>query len=1146
VVLSSSSDGKSVNYRFISNGYALEDFVKSESEKGIEFYSGQDLGRRLKSLDIECSTLISIKEYRAIIQNDQNLSRALSNSKELKVYTRKYSLCDGRHSLRHIEKLIRAIHTKSGKMASIKTMVAAILEEDGIEPPSIKIKPDSVRNWAQEMLAVEDMGSRQEDMRRLSQLDREVVSLEDQLRENHYYFGQAQTQCQTEIDIQGRNKEKLVEKQTERNTQWANLSQELQLSISESVSSYRAAEGELDQIDARYQQYLGSDIEQIQRNLESLSVWQDQVLELEKQLQMLTDTHSDIEKTYRVRRAEIIENQSRQNHKENEVLSRIKTDRAQKIADHNEMIQKEIQENSAKLTKISEEYHQRLTELAGELASLKSQLQYMGETDEEKLEIKAVDQKLEDFDSRKKQLDRDIQKARTAINKAREDQASQLKAYGEACKKIADAEQRRDEALRLRFPQDGSLLHFLRTEQPGWAETIGRVIDPVLLERRDLKPVMEEGGHAVSFFGVQIDLKAIDPPAHCQNDAVLAEEVNRAEERLRLENISKEDIVRALEKATEQVDRAEESFLLIESEIATIARNIDSVKTEKTVIRMRHEAQLKQRKAGIEQEIDQKNQAQTAIQAEKDKELSDKKRSISEFLLELNAAHGDVIREIEDKVTASEQRLALIEKITKENLKDAEKWYQDTLLDRGIDNKRIQELEASLREKKGLVTVTVQRRPEVYEYLDWKAAKLEKRKPDLLRQVSTEKEKESTLKAKLTEAHSQYKLDQRDIEKELGELSKTLGKLHNNKKEVERLLQLIRNEGIQGVREADAEPIAINLMTLDEQVGHVELNINELSKKKTNLKNLVNQFDLLINKSGASKLSEAWERSRANHQGEMGQANYHQLVRELDLIFNTLLPQFSKNLLDEGRNYGIAIKSYYDVLVDINNKISAQASKITRHIEEDLILDGVSESSVRILSKISSLEYWDDLNLFMDYQRKWQESGYSELPEIEYIESIKNVAGILSRNTDRVSIINLLDIEIRLKEGNSHLVIRTDQEMTDSSSQGMAYLILCKFLLAFTRMLRGNAEQVIHWPIDELGTLHFLNIEKLFQACERNKIIIVGAFPNSDLNVLKLFENRYMINPKTRVLSIMRPQQSRLSERVEAMKMGQQSQETAL
>ena len=101
-------------------------------------------------------------------------------------------------------------------------------------------------------------------------------------------------------------------------------------------------------------------------------------------------------------------------------------------------------------------------------------------------------------------------------------------------------------------------------------------------------------------------------------------------------------------------------------------------------------------------------------------------------------------------------------------------------------------------------------------------------------------------------------------------------------------------------------------------------------------------------------------------------------------------------------------------------------------------------------------------------------------------------------------------------------------------------MILCKFLLAFTRLLRGEADAVIHWPIDELGTLHQSNVKKIFDACQANNISVVGAFPNPESDVLKLFENRYLIDKVSKQLQVVQPKSSNLSSLIQARKAKQE------
>ena len=124
-------------------------------------------------------------------------------------------------------------------------------------------------------------------------------------------------------------------------------------------------------------------------------------------------------------------------------------------------------------------------------------------------------------------------------------------------------------------------------------------------------------------------------------------------------------------------------------------------------------------------------------------------------------------------------------------------------------------------------------------------------------------------------------------------------------------------------------------------------------------------------------------------------------------------------------------------------------------------------------------------------------------------------------------------LELHLNEGGSDLVIKNDRQLLESSSHGMAYLILCKFLLAFTRLLRNQANIHIHWPIDEIGTLAYHNVEKLFKACDTNNIHILGAFPNPESDVLMLFKHRYLIDKQKQHLEKIEPKLSRIAERLQ-------------
>ena len=1131
VVLSSSLDNKSVNYRFIDKAYCQSDYIKSSADDLYEFYNPQDLARQLKSAKIDCSGQLTVMGYRAVIQNDANLARSLSSHKEIKASIRQYSLCGSGHSIRHIEKLVRAIHTKNGKMAAIKSMIAAILEEDFVQSPSLKIKAENVKNWANETLAIEELSGRRQDIIKLSDMDRQITDIEQQLSDDVWLFERAIVKCAQTIEEDNKLMDDLKDKKDRLETDWSNRLSELNMAISATKSAYQTGQNELSRIESRYNEYLDSGIEQILRNLPFIPAWQKDLLEQREQYNMLTHEHGDISQVYQTRLNAINENETSQAEKERSALSHLQDVLSKKKDVRQEETRSAESKQNKELDGLTKHYQQKTNQLSTEIAGLKGQITHMSSTEGEVLEIEAIDQRINDSDLEKNGLIKAKNKADDTLRQALKNQSELSTAYQDARRQVAKTEESLEMATKLCYPKDGSLLQFLRTEMPEWTGNIGKIISPDLLQRKDLKPVAATGSNAV--FGLTLDLKAIDAPAYARNEAQLLEDVRSIKESLRLEKLVADECSNALAKANDTVDQANKAVVLANSQISTIDKKIEDIKHEKSMLRERHKSELIKRKEAVAADIKKLEASLVIVSNEMNDAIAQIKETFSTYFMELKVLHDDAINELDEQIKLSRERLTAIAQDAQKSKKDAKQFYEDTLAERGIDEKTIVECKSKIDDLDSRINETQHRRQEANEFKDWKVTALEIRKPQLLKQVASKQERERSLKIELSDAESVYKKNLQNIKSQLRGLSDAIGQLRNNQTNAERIVRDINSLGISASK---AEPVLVDLNALEGHMVIVEKRTREMGLQRRKLKEAIDKIDAMINKSGASKLSEVWEKARSYSDKGAGDIDNHALVGELEIIFNTLLPQLSKTLLDEGRNYGTVIKNYFDVLADVNHKISAQSSRITRNIEADLELDGVSESSVNIISKISKLDYWGDLNNFMAHFEKWRETGYAQQPGTEYIESIKDVSSILSRNaTDKISIADLLDIEIRLKEGNSHLVIKTDQEMTDSSSQGMAYLILCKFLLAFTRMLRGHADQVIHWPIDELGTLHVTYIEKVFKACDRNNIIIVGAFPNTDLNILKLFTNRYMMNPKTKVLSAMRPQQGLLAQRISAL-----------
>ena len=1148
VVLSASVDGKSVNYRFIDQPYQLDNFVSKTVNDKLEFYSMQELGRQLKAAKVDCTTQLSSMEYRAIIQHDQTLSRSLSRHQDIRRYTRQYSLCDSKHSLRHVEKLVHAIHTKAGKMNSIKAMIAAILEEDGVQPPSIQLKAIHVQTWASKILVVEDLMHRQKEMDDLSHLDSQVNHIELQLCEDKSFLRLAAQACYTEIESKSKQIETLNLRYQAVDDTWLEIRDNLNLDISQTKATIDDSERRLAQIESRYNQYIESDIEQVYENLSYLDSWQRDLSALKIQYEMLTKEHTDIEKTFQNRKTSILENKNIEAELSSKSLRQLQTEQTSLVAKHADEQRAEEKKHHQQNEAINEKYAKQISNQTGIVNRLESQLEFMGATASEQDEMASVNKRLDEFETKRVEAIEQCKVLATTEQQQKKALDECLIAYLAACKAVTQSEMLLQEARNRRYPKDGSLLHYLRNDNEQWTADIGKVIDPSLLDRRDLKPQSQQSNDAL--FGISVDLQAIDTPLHAQSDEALRINMTQADEQLQRDQRSKDELDVKVSIAKQAHEQASKNLLLLQSSIERIDSQIADIKNEKVLITSRHKDNLNQRKSNIRQQTKSAQQALIAINKEYDEVISETKATFAEYFRELLAMHSDAENEIQSRIGTAEQRLLEIKTDADQQLKEALKFYRDTLAERGVDEKAIEDCNQRIKDLDSAINETIHRRKEALDFIDWKQTNINQLKPDLLKLLETKKLFANELNNQLSSKKADYKTQIKALKRELSLCTKAKEQLTNNSKEIERIIQSLRTMNLMPIaKEAiDETNIDIIFEALAEQANGIELRINETNRVRVKLKEHIQRFDSLINKSGASELSEAWEKARENAtQGDLLNPDSHRLVAELEIIFNNLLPQLSKSLTDEGHSYCIAIKSYYDVLANIDNKISSQAAKITRHIGEELDLDGVSESAVRINSTVSKLNFWDNLNAFNRYYEKWRETGFSLQPEQELIESMQEVAGILSRNKDnKISIIDVLNIELRLKEGESQLVIRTDQELVDSSSQGMAYLILCKFLLAFTRMLRGSSNTVVHWPIDELGTLHVSYIKKVFDACERNNITIVGAFPNSDTSFLKLFSNRYIMDRSTRRLTTIRSNPSRLEKQLAEQSKKQAEQQVAL
>src|SRR5699024_7565586 len=100
-------------------------------------------------------------------------------------YALRYSLVEPGHRLRHMEKLVSAIHAKEGKMDTLKTMLAAIFEEDGVELPVTRLRNQQTRDWIRRMRQSLHLDRQEAAFAGLERIGSALADSEQRLRQIH-------------------------------------------------------------------------------------------------------------------------------------------------------------------------------------------------------------------------------------------------------------------------------------------------------------------------------------------------------------------------------------------------------------------------------------------------------------------------------------------------------------------------------------------------------------------------------------------------------------------------------------------------------------------------------------------------------------------------------------------------------------------------------------------------------------------------------------------------------------------------------------------------------------------------------------------------------------------------------------------------
>ena len=627
--------------------------------------------------------------------------------------------------------------------------------------------------------------------------------------------------------------------------------------------------------------------------------------------------------------------------------------------------------------------------------------------------------------------------------------------------------------------------------------------------------------------GVQLNVAVIEAPDYAQDETALT---------LLFEQTKKHLL--AAEKQQKQAEsELDECFQEAELQRETVAeqnRAFEQAQQETTYAQSAKQRFADELKAALEKRKKQANQALQQYRDQKQQIVSQKIKAISllksdfeEQLLEFKTGWQDELAILDEKIDELERQIEHKRQQNREQIKQLEGAFNQELANQDIDPNTLRELKQQIEVLKSTIQAVTVRRDELNEYKTFMHTDWLKQRPELLEQEAELKALAQQLDQQQASLGSQYQAKRTELSKVLLALEKSLAGLIALITEIEPMVSQLSHIVFSF---EPSEAHNINLGDQAERINRCTEALESRSRGEKKLKESLTEFEATLGKDAGKDFLDTMLQAFGNLDED---ANVRERLPILQRLLS-ILESRQRQIVEQGETIGGDLNKFFTVFSDINRKIAQQSQRLTDEVSDDLSLDGIARSEVKIISTVDELNFWAPLKRFAQQYNKWSTSD-NFLPSEAYLDNLADVVEVLP-NDANYSIESLLRLELHLNEGGSDLVIKNDRQLLESSSHGMAYLILCKFLLAFTRLLRNQANIHIHWPIDEIGTLAYHNVEKLFTACDANHIHILGAFPNPESDVLMLFKHRYLINKQKQHLEKIEPKLSRITERLQQKK----------
>lgn len=1104
---------QSLRFCFLESAYS-DDLFFIEPKESSHVISCNDWVKTMKLRSLDPTQAMGVEDYRLIIQSGLNFTSSADRKHKsfINESRLRFSYCRRGSSIENIELITSAILDREPCIEAIKEILTSILEQSSSvksEIPKLSIKPAKLTAWINDRDAYQAMCKCEDGIKALSTSKFEY---HESLSTQHAYRSHAEAMLEkikTRWDFHLSEKEKVKRRwEAHKNDfdsqqrKYSNNKREVKSELDSLNKKINVLENERDD----YKQKKVIEKEKLVNEIPAIKLL---IADLDKQYQDITDGQQDIDNTF-----ERFKSKCEVRHqttvialqKELQTLTAefqkkqllFEREKANELAD-------ERKNNENRRETLLEER----TSLKVEIATLEEQHKNTPPPSELTTSYNKIDEGIAFLITQTEKIDSNFQKLK-------QQQESHLKKVQDkttlAEQRIAEKqklEAQLDQLRQLKNPSKDNLLSFLRSNHDSWAENIAKVVPESLLLRSDLSPEVADSNQ--NLYGISLDLSVVETSL-AADEVLLQQKMIRIDDEL--EQI--ESIISGLSLTSEKLNKETKSFdthvFQSQSKLTRHKQDIKNSQGDLELAKLKIDQSIEKKKVELQSDIDKTTQKIVNVDTRLEQSNHSYDASLKSIQSEYKRKNDELGVQRKDKQKNLESREQNSKDKRDEELGELEKQKIQALIKKGVDPEFLEKITSDLSAKnneieqanKAIDLVENYHRWFVNDWSEYDSLKTQSRRTnetlnDLIENWKTQKKN----------------LEERegDLEKEYNDINKQCNQSEANANLLQRMLENYPDKS------------------------------NETSECLANI--LLPETPELLDAKWVSEIkSEQAIRKKAED-------NYAQIRRKINAFRNSTPQQFldrmttdissqyshyndewiyaSDNLADYMRQghqdhlqtlhstaelIGAQISDYHTGLDRTHKEINSLGKRVTKHTQDVIgSFPSINNLSVIVTSSLDKLNFWDALKQFSESHQAWRarSTALKALPDSTYIERLQLVSTLIEKSGVNIQLAKSFSMTFSITDQGQTKVARTNKELEDISSHGLAYLILISIYTALVNMLRGNSNVRMIWPVDELGTFSEKNTVNLMILLERHKIHLFSAFPDPKPELLKYYKNRYLI-----------------------------------